>query len=384
MKIALACPYDFAYSGGVQTHITSLGHQLSATGHEVKIMAPCTRGVPAYSLGDIELISFGRAIPWPSAGSIARISFGFWHERRIKSMLDGRNFDILHVHEPLMPFFSLMCSYFSGIPSVGTFHAYSEGPSKGYIMWKYLLERAVEKLSGRIAVSHAARRFANRYFPGEYTVIPNGVDLQKMSSPAQRPSIFRETSINLLFVGRLNEKRKGLRYLLGAYSLLKWTYPNLRLIVVGQGIPDRSSYQLMSERKLDDVVFVGHLCDSELAAYYQHADIFCAPNTDRESFGLVISEAMAAGTSVVASDILGFRSIAKNNETALLVSPKDEHSLAKAIKRLIEDPALDARLKANAWTHIQQFGWESIAERIVNFYEKVLEKRKPDSASIVS
>ncbi len=375
LRIAQVSPYDFAHPGGVQRHIASLSRELQARGHELSILAPCSSVDPAVDIGDVDLRTFGRSVPIPTAGSIARISFSVWHEWRLKNMLEEEQFDIVHIHEPLMPMFALTASRFSPSTTIGTFHAYNEGRAKGYTIWKKILNRGAIRLNGRIAVSEPAKAFANRYFNGDYRVIPNGLDVDRFSKPGPKPSILKNEAINMVFVGRINEPRKGLRYALGAYSLLKWEYPNLRLIVVGAGVPDRESYRIMGERSLDDVVFVGPVADDELPDYYQHADIFLAPNTGKESFGFIIIEAMSASTPIIASDIPGFASVMTDGKEGLMFAPKDESAMAHAIKRLIENPGLRVQLGVDGRATVNQYRWDRVADKVLGYYEEIRDKQ---------
>jgi len=375
LRIAQVSPYDFAHPGGVQRHIASLSRELQARGHELSILAPCTSDDPAVDIGDVDLRTFGRSVPVPTAGSVARISISVWHEWRLKNMLEDEQFDIVHIHEPLMPMFALTASRFSPSTTIGTFHAYNEGRAKGYTIWKKILNRGAIRLNGRIAVSEPAKAFAKRYFNGNYRVIPNGLDVDRFSKPGPKPSVLKEEAINLVFVGRVNEPRKGLRYALGAYSLLKWEYPNLRLIVVGAGVPDRQSYRIMGERSLDDVVFVGPVADDELPDYYQHADIFLAPNTGKESFGFIIIEAMSASTPIIASDIPGFASVMTDGKEGLMFAPKDESAMAHAIKRLIENPGLRVQLGVDGRATVDQYRWDRVADKVLGYYEEIRDKQ---------
>ena len=375
LRIAQVSPYDFAHPGGVQRHIASLSRELQTRGHELSILAPCTSDDPAVDIGDVDLRTFGRSVPIPTAGSVARISFSVWHEWRLKNMLEEEQFDIVHIHEPLMPMFALTASRFSPSTTIGTFHAYNEGRAKGYTIWKKILNRGAIRLNGRIAVSEPAKTFAKRYFDGDYRVIPNGLDVDKFSKPGPKPSILKNEAINMVFVGRVNEPRKGLRYALGAYSLLKWEYPNLRLIVIGAGIPDRESYRIMGERSLDDVVFVGPVTDDELPDYYQHADIFLAPNTGKESFGFIIIEAMSASTPIIASDIPGFASVMTDGKEGLMCAPKDESAMAHAIKRLIENPGLRVQLGVDGRATVDQYRWDRVADKVLGYYEEIRDKQ---------
>jgi phosphatidylinositol alpha-mannosyltransferase len=375
MKIAMVSPYDFAIRGGVQTHVVELSNALIDAGHQVKVLAPCTGNQAVYDMRQADLITFGRTVPFVTAGSVARISISVWYQRKLKSVLESERFDIVHIHEPLMPLFGLMASYYSPSPTIGTFHAYNEGMGRGYVFWKPVLKKGAVRLNGRIAVSEPAKVFAGKYFPGDYTVIPNGVHYGRFSTPAPRPTVYKEDAFNVFFVGRMSEKRKGLKYLLGAYSMLKWDYPRLRLIVGGPGVPDRDSYRLMGERAIDDVIFVGPVSDEDLPGYYQHADVFCAPNTGKESFGMIVVEAMAAGTAVVATDILGFRSVMQDGRQGLLVEPKSERSIAEAVRRLITDPGERTQMGINGQMTARHYNWGRVTTDITSYYETVLERR---------
>lgn len=376
MRIAQISPYDISYFGGVVAHMVDLSKSLTARGHDVTMFAPCARQHPAPDLGGVELVKLGGSVPFVTSDSVSRISLSIRALRHIRRVLNTTHFDIVHVQEPLMPFLGTYASAYSPSTTVGTFHAYNEGLSPGYIFWRPILKVAADRLQGRIAVSDAASEYAARYFPADYTVIPNGCDTSKFSEPAPKPDAYRSDSVNLLFMGRLGEKRKGLKTLLGAYSTLKWRYPNLRLVVVGPGPPDMAAYRLMGERGIDDVVFVGPVSDAEKVAYYQHADIFCAPNTGKESFGLVVVEAMASGTAVVASDIPGFAGVATHESDALLFEPKSESKLAEAIARLVSDEELRHRLAAKGGETAARYDWCTVTGQIVDYYHEVTERAR--------
>ena len=351
--------------------MASLSKELARRGNEVVLFAPRSRPQTAPDVSDLQVVPLGGSVPFAAGGSVSRISMSVKAARQMQRVLTAERFDIVHIHEPLMPFLATTASWFSPWPTVGTFHAYSENIHPGYLAGKPFFTLVADKLHGRIAVSKAAKAYADKYFPDNYTIIPNGIDVPKFEQPSPRPSEFRDDAINIVFVGRVGEKRKGLRYLLGAYSTLRWRYPNLRLIVVGAGVPDRESYRMMGERGIDDVIFAGPVTDTELPGYYQHADIFCAPNTGQESFGLVLIEAMASGAPIVASRILGFEGVADHEQDALLFDVGDEYAIAKAIRRLIEEPALRQRLVENGREKVQRFGWARVADDVIDYYHQV-------------
>ena len=252
MKIALVSPYDYAYPGGVMAHISHLAQHLIKAGHHVNVIAPLS-GTP--SILDKELIRLGRSVPVPTGGTTARISLSVWLEPRIKRMLREENFDVIHLHEPLTPMLPLFVLQESRAVNVGTFHAFN---GSGHIYWvgKYILNRWFNKLDGLIAVSNPALSYVSRHFPGDYRVIPNGIEVSRFATPAPPIEEFQDGKLNILFVGRL-EKRKGLKYLLGAFSKLKWKHPNTRLLVVGPGDAEREAYRFIAERHIEDVVFLG-------------------------------------------------------------------------------------------------------------------------------
>ena len=366
-KIALVSPYDHAFHGGVADHINSLAAQFREWGHTVKIVAPC-KSVDAVE--DEDFIPMGRAVPIPSGGSIARVSFSVWLKPRIKQMLEREAFDVVHFHEPFAGLISKdMLSLIDPADStaIGTFHTY-EGTRLYKIGAKRLAMPYFRMLQGRIAVSRPAYEFISRHFPGDYEIIPNGIQVDAFAGAKPFEHLKSDGMINLLFLGRL-EKRKGLKYLLGAFSRLKWDLPNLRLLVAGGGKPDADSLRIISERNLQDVVFLGRVSDEDKFRYYKTADIYCAPATGRESFGIVLLEAMAAGAPIVASGIEGYSSVVTHGRDGLLVPPKDEDALADTIGALLKDAALRRRLSTAGTMNVQEYRWERVAWRVMDCYD---------------
>lgn len=374
IKIGFISPYDHAFHGGVADHINRLANQFRAWGHSVRIVAPCSS---PDTIEDEDFIPMGSPVPVPSGGSIARVSLSIWLRPRIKQMLREERFDVIHLHEPFAGFVSLsVLSLINTYDSVniGTFHT-----NGGHKMYKvggvWLAQPYYRKLHGRIAVSKPAYKWIHRYFPDEYDIIPNGIQVDDFADAKPFPHL-QDGKVNLLWVGRL-EKRKGLKYLLSAYSKLKWDWPDLRLIIVGPGKPDADSYRIIGERALNDVVFVGDVSDEDKARYYKSADIYCSPATGKESFGIVLLEAMAAGKPVVASNIEGYASVITHGHEGLLVPPKKDEQLANAIGALLKDPALRARLGANGRETVEEYRWERVAERVMDHYKSFLDVQHP-------
>ena len=370
MKIAQISPYDFSHYGGVQRHISSLSSHLQSRGHEVIILSPCSKINPAIALKNTEFRSLGSTIPIPFAGSVARISPYLRNKKRIQKIFEDEKFDIVHVHEPFVPIISLAATSISNVPVIGTFHTFNEKEPIIFTLGKYLLRNTADKLSAKIAVSESSKNYVNKFFPGEYNVIPNGIDIKKFSTVKPYPNIFDKSSYNLLFVGRINESRKGLNWLIKAYSIIKKQRSDIRLIVAGEGNPNSEINKIILRRSLDNIIFTGAVSDEDLIAFYQHADIFCAPNTGNESFGFIILEAMAASTPVIASNISGFRSVMKNNIHGFFVKPSNEIDLAESILILINNPSSRKKFGLNGLNTSYKYSWDNISEKVINIYER--------------
>jgi phosphatidylinositol alpha-mannosyltransferase len=289
-------------------------------------------------------------------------------------VLAREKFDIIHLHEPFMPMLCSAVLRYSETANVGTFHAYhgSPGYNFGWPISAIILYRRRRKLMGKIAVSRPAMNFASNHIPGCYNIIPNGVDLEHFTPDVAPIEKYRDGKVNILFVGRL-EKRKGLDHLLKAYRQVKAKVPESRLIVVGPGTRLRKKYEKHVRRSgLEDVVFAGYTSYDELPRYYKTADIFCTPATGRESFGIVLLEAMAVGTPVVATNIDGYAGVMTQGKEGLLVPPKDDTELARALLSLMSDEPLRRQMGARGLVTAQQYDWKKIARQVFELYIKVL------------
>ncbi len=371
MKIALVSPYDFAYPGGVTVHISALERCFTRMGHEVKIIAPASKAVPALSG---TLIPIGRPRSIPTSGSVARVTLSPWLSSRIQRVLDRERFDIVHLHEPLMPMLCTTTLRLSNSVNVGTFHACHGRPGYNFFkpFGKRILRRWFRRLHGKIAVSKPARDFACEHFLGHYNLIPNGVDTEHFSPEAPPVEKYSDGKLNILFVGRL-ESRKGFVYLLKAYQRVKEEFPNCRLIVVGPGDRKRRQYEKQIARKnIEDVVFIGFVPYEELPSYYKTAHIYCAPATGRESFGIVLLEAMATGKPIVASNIEGYASVVTHGVEGLLVPPRDDRLLAESLLSLMRDEPLQRKMGQNGLRTAQNYSWEFVAARVMDYYMRLL------------
>ena len=368
MKIAMVSPYDFTWPGGVTAHVAQLARELGRSGHDVQVLAP--HSPSREHLEADQFIPLGRSVPLPSGGSIARVCLSWWLYPRVRDILRQEEFDIVHLHEPMAPILPLCVLEFSNSVNVGTFHA-SYSHQRLYTLAHPIIKRWHRRLHGGIAVSPAAHRYVNKAFPGDYKIIPNGIDVDHFASDAQPWPHYQDGKTNILFVGRM-EKRKGLKYLLEAYSRLKWDFPETRLLVVGPGHPDKDSFRILGARGLQDIVFAGKVSYDELARYYATADIFCAPATGAESFGIVLLEAMAAGKPVVASDIEGYRGIVSHGQQGLLFPRKDPDELAKDLALLVENPDLGKRMGERGRQMVEKYRWSVVASQVENYYEHCL------------
>jgi phosphatidylinositol alpha-mannosyltransferase len=373
MKIALVSPYDHAVAGGVRTHINGLDKEFRARGHEVKILTPAS---DPSTLADNVLCVSDHVVPIGFNGSKARITLSLSVYRNVKRILKAEQFDVVHIHEPLVPTLPIFVLRHSHSVNIGTFHAYRESYA-GYDYTKVILRRIMQRLDARTVVSPAVLAYIGRYFPGDYQIIPNGVDIEKFGAPNVRPiEKFDDGKFNILFVGRL-EKRKGFRYLLRAFPMIKAQVPHARLLVVGAFEKEDKEKFVMYARQhgLRDVKFIGYASAEDLVRYYHTAHVFCAPSTGFESFGMILVEAMAAGVPIVASDIAGYHHVVTHEQDGLLVPPCDEKAIANAVVRLARDETLRARLVTQGQQTAERYAWSRVAQRTLDLYEQCLAKR---------
>lgn len=371
MKIALVCPYDWVRHGGVKAHVAALAEQLSGD-HEVRIFAPSSR-IPSRLGVDRMVETVGRPVPIPYNRSVAPVALSPLTARRVVGALRAFDPHVLHVHEPLAPMVSAAAAAFGPKPVVGTFHAWSDS-ARLYRAAAPLARRVATRLDARIAVSPAAQQFAAGALGlplGTFRVVPNGVAVKAYAVAEPIPELVDHERPLLLFVGRL-EQRKGLDVLIRAFLRLRTTHPRVRLCVVGEG-PERERCQQMVPPSLrPDVLFVGAVQEADKPRYHASADVFVAPNTGGESFGIVLLEAMAAGLPIVAGDIPGFRTVMKDGRQGRLVPPGDAFALADAVATLLANRKLGAAMAADGHRTVAEYDWPVVAQRIVELYRKVL------------
>ena len=354
LRIGIVSPYSLTVPGGVQQQVLGLARSLRAKGHEVRVLGPCDGPPP-----DAFVTPLGNSLPTAVNGSIAPLAPDASAALRTIRALNDEAFDVVHVHEPLVPGPSLTALLVKMAPVVATFH--SAGESAAYRTFSRQLKWVASRIDIRVAVSKDAVELAQRYIGGEYEVLFNGIELGDYSTPSTSP---RENAI--FFIGR-HEERKGLSNLLEALAQLP---PDVRLWIASDG-PQTAELKIRfgSDSRIE---WLGRISDSEKISRMSRASVFCAPSLHGESFGVVLLEAMAAGTPVVASNLDGYRNVATDDETALLVETGNVASLASALARVLDDSQLAARLTANGREHAQRFSMDALADRYIEMYERAL------------
>jgi phosphatidylinositol alpha-mannosyltransferase len=368
MKIGLVTPYIYPVPGGVNQHVRYLYENLRLRGHDVRIISS-SHGLQRASEGDVIRIGWGFSMP--ANGSVGTITVSPRFLSQVRDVLDREQFDVLHFHEPFVPFLSLVVLGLSNSVNVATFHAFG-GFSPAYQLGSRLMRPSIGRIHGRIAVSAVARHFIDRYFPGDYKVIPNGVDVGRFER-AVPISKWQDGTKNILFVGRF-EPRKGLLDLLKAYRILRKTGCNCRLLVVGGGPQAKEARRYLATRKLGGVEFLGRVSDDERDALFKTADVYCSPATGRESFGIVLLEAMAAGTAIVASDIHGYKGVIRRGREGLLVPPGKPKELAGALARVLADDGLRESMGRSGLERADEYSWERVTAKVEDYYGFVIRR----------
>jgi len=381
MKIGLVSPYDWSYPGGVRDHISHLANEFTEMGHDVRILTPASG--PKGKLSEKHIYKMGGTTPIPINGSIARIILDPSIVLRVRRVLKREHFDVIHVHEPLVPGLSQTVLRFSHTVTVGTFHVTSYPGSYSTLNLAYastypFLRPLFRRLDGCIAVSTSTLQFVSHYFPGDYRVIPNGVNLERFSPQVAPLPQFMDDKQNILFVGRF-EKRKGAKYLLRAIPRIRERFPQTRFILVGEGRLRRGFQQFVERQGWQDVVFTGYVADEDLPHYFASAHVFCSPATGGESMGIVLLEAMASGKPIVASNISGYATVVSHGVDGLLTTPRDSEELAWAIEHLLGHESLRQQFIQAGLYKAREYAWPRVAERVMAFYYELLEKRSTGS-----
>ena len=366
LRIGIVCPYSFDVPGGVQFHVRDLAEHLIGSGHEVSVLAPADDDTPVPWYVE----SAGRAVPVKYNGSVARLAFGPVSRGRVRRWLGDGDFDVLHVHEPVSPSLSMLALWAATGPIVATFHT-ANLRSRAMQAAYPILRPSLEKISARIAVSEDARRTVVEHFGGDAVVIPNGVYVDRFAAAVPRPhwqgTPERPT---VAFVGRIDEPRKGLPVLAAAVPAVLAQRPGTRFLVLGRGDGDEALEGLGPVERAA-VELLGPLGDEEKAALLRSADVYVAPHTGGESFGIVLVEAMSAGAPVVASDLGAFRRVLDDGALGVLFPPGEPQALAAALTGLLADADRQARLSASAARAVRRYDWGRVAGEVLAVYETV-------------
>lgn len=363
LRIGLLCPYSLTTPGGVQGQVMGLARALRKMGHEVRVLGPCDGAPP-----DTFVTPIGESLPTVANGSIAPLAPDPSAALRTIRVLRDEQFDVLHIHEPLTPGASITALVMRTAPIVATFHAAGESLS-----YKYLsapLKGFASAIDHRVAVSKDAVLLAQRYIGGDYQILPNGVELDRFIASSQNTSITHGDSSlmrrSIFFCGR-HEPRKGLEVLLQAHATLP---DNVDLWIASEG-PETE--RLKREWAGDSrIMWLGRISDAEKAKRLSQADVFCAPSLGGESFGVVLIEAMAAATPIVASALDGYMNVATNEVDALLVEPNDPAALEAALRRILLDQELAHRLVHQGQERATGFSMVQLASTYVDIYRRVI------------
>lgn len=366
MRIGIVCPYSFDVPGGVQNHVRELAETLIRLGHFVSVLGPADDDaeLPPY------LVSAGRAVPVPYNGSVARLAFGPLSAARVRRWLAAGQFDVLHVHEPFTPSLSMLAVLSARGPVVATFHT-AMTRSRAMAAAQGVLQLVSEKITGRIAVSELARKVQVEHLGNGAWEIPNGVCVSRFAGAEPMPG-WPGPGGAIGFLGRYTEPRKGFPLLRDAFTLLAPQRPGLRLLVAGRGEPDDVTEDLSSEIR-ERIVFLGMVSEDDKARMLRSVNLYVAPNTGGESFGMILTEAMAAGTTVVASDLDAFRRVLDNGRAGALFRGGDVRALAQAIGKLLDEPGAAGALAARARAVVAAYDWPVVAARVVEVYRTAIE-----------
>ncbi|MEO8256209.1 MAG: glycosyltransferase family 4 protein [Acidobacteriota bacterium] len=364
LRIGVCAPYDLGRDGGVNSHIRAQARALRRLGHDVRVF-----GASSAPLIDGEL-ALSTCVSLTIGGTETGIGIdprAWW---RVAALFRAARFDLLHLHEPLMPLVPWFALRQAAVPVVATFHTHRDGGHRWYGPYQPLLAPLMRRVATRLAVSGAAHRTVARDFPGRYEIVPNGIDVDRFRAPAARPAAMPERLRFVLFVGRL-EPRKGVDRLIRAMTIVQAHAPDARLVMVGDG-PDRLSLEALAREAQIGAAFAGRVPDDLLPAYYRAADIVCSPALGDESFGIVLLEAMAAERPIVATRIDGYAELLDRAGSGRLVDVDDPVALAREIIALLDAPDLRRTLGARGAAFVRDYDWDPIARRLETIYRTAL------------
>jgi len=362
-RIGIVCPYGWDTPGGVQSHVRDLAEYLIREGHFVSVLAPAIddENLPSY------VTSAGRPISIPYNGAVARVLFGPIAFSRVRHWISQGDFDVLHLHEPAIPSISLLACWAAEGPLVGTFHAAAKRQKVTFAVAPFL-EPVIEKLNARIAVSEAARETLTEHLDTDAIVVPNGI----------YASLYRDgklderwTGNTLGFIGRFEEPRKGLSVLTQALPAIIAEFPDVKIFVAGPGESSDTLKDIQPSLR-SRFTFMGRISEEEKANFLASVGLYIAPNTGGESFGIILAEALAAGASVVASDIPAFDSLLGHGDYGTLFQSENSDDLAMKVIELLKDSARRRAIADRGKIYAQSFDWDVVADKIYDVYQMAM------------
>ena len=362
LRIGVVCPYGWDTPGGVQTHIKQLAEHLIQDGYRISVLAPVS---DEENLQEDWVVPAGRPIPIPVNGSVAKVLFGPIAAARVRQWINEGDFNLLHLHEPAIPSLSLLACWAANGPIVGTFHASSKKRKAIYAIGP-VLDPAVEKLSARIAVSELARTTLKDHFETDAVVIPNGIERNFFVNALPNPEWKQPNTIG--FMGRFNEKRKGLEVLIEALPIIARFISDIHLLVAGPGDADDAIKKIDPSLR-SRIKFLGRISDEEKASFLKSLTCYVAPNTHGESFGIILTECLSAGTPIVASDIPAFAAVLENGRLGSLFESENPAELAKAVIEMCRNENARNEFALNGLETSKKYDWDDVAKQIESVYE---------------
>ena len=375
MRVGMVCPYDWNTPGGVQAHVRDLTAELVRRGHEVSVLTPAEddSDLPDY------VESAGRPMAVPYNGSVARLNFGLVSTARVRRWIKDGHFDVIHVHEPSSPTLSVLACWVANGPIVATQHVAMER-SRALNTLSPLVNTAMEKISGRIAVSEKARQFMVEHLGGDAVLIPNGVNCAAFAGSDLLPG-FPRSGPTLFFIGRIDEPRKGLPTLLAALPDIVAVHPDVLVLVAGPGDEEQAA-ELVPDELDQHVHLLGLVSEDDKIRAFHSADVYVAPQLGGESFGIVLLEAMASGTAVLASDLEAFRLVLEDGRDGALFRTGDPGDLAAQATTLLADPDQRAELRERGLRRAAEFDWPGIARDVERVYDSVVRPGEPVTSEL--
>ena len=367
LNIGLVSPYGWDAPGGVQVHIRDLAHLLIREGHRVSVLAPVE---DEDALRDEFVVPAGRPIPIPYNGAVARVLFGPVAASRVRQWISQNDFDLLHIHEPAIPSLGLLACSLSDGPMVGTFHVAAERIRIAFAIVP-IVEPIIERLRARIAVSEVARSTLLTHVDTDAVVIPNGIDLASFADAS--PRLEWQLGKTIGFIGRFAEKRKGLSLLFEAVPAIVARHPDLRILIAGPG-ESEEALEWIDPSLHSRITFLGMLSDEEKRQFFKSVDLYIAPNTGGESFGIILAEAMATGAAILASDLPAFRFVLDDGRWGRHFRTGDSMDLARKASELLDEPKILEEMAAKSHTGAERFDWPVVGRQILDVYDFITPK----------